>query len=364
MATGPTGGGVPRVHGHDGVVCTTKATPITTVETGGTGNRFPFPRFLDDPIVNHVRKFEKVRQYIDITTVRDLLKEGSMPERDGGLYTWAAADGRAMLRALREAAGLTQMELAGRLSDAGIGTDQAHIQKIESGTIKRPTAPTLDAILTIGLHVPYRIRIDVLAAFGYRLRWELPAEEEVELELKLNADELSRTIWPSYLVDYAQRILGWNRLFPRLLGNTADDPANAGYVGVTVLDILFNPAIGTNRQIANATSFAPIIVAWTKMMTKPYRQESWFRDFMTRARTWPGFFEMWDQIPEGPDVLLVEHSAVPVEIHVPGLASPLLFRPVHAAVALDPRFGILHLIPLNVETQAVCAAWAAEDIVK
>jgi transcriptional regulator with XRE-family HTH domain len=175
-----------------------------------------------------------------------------MTERDANLYTWAVAGGRETLRSLRENAGLSQMELALRLSDAGVRVDQAHVQKIESGAIKRPTAATLDAILTAGLNVPYRVRIDVLAAFGYQLRWELPTEQDIEIERSINADELTRTIWPSYMADYAHRIWAWNRLFPRLLGTTADDPGNAAYAGLTVLDILFDPAVGTNRQIANA----------------------------------------------------------------------------------------------------------------
>ena len=284
-----------------------------------------------------------------------------MLEQDARRYTWAVTDGREMLRALRESAGLSQQELANRLVEAELKLDQAHVQKIESGAIKRPTAPTLDAILTVGLNVPYRIRIDVLAAFGYRLQWELPTDQEIELERSLSTEELTRTIWPSYLLDYAQRIWGWNRLFPRLLVNTADDPRNAGYLGLTVLDILFNPVVGTNRQIANAESFGPVIVAWFKLMTKPYWQEPWFHEFMTRAKTWPGFFAMWNQIPEGPQVLLTESPVIPVEIHVPGLASPLRFRTIHVPLAFDPRFAILHMVPLSVETQAICAAWAAED---
>ncbi|HYI25718.1 MAG TPA: helix-turn-helix transcriptional regulator [Thermomicrobiales bacterium] len=267
-----------------------------------------------------------------------------------------------MLRALRETSGLSQLELALRLSDAGIRVDQAHIHRIESGAIKRPTAPTLDAILTVGLNVPYRVRIDVLAAFGYQLRWELPTDEDIEFERRYNADALNHTIWPAYMVDHAHRIWGWNRLFPRLVGNSADDPGNAGYVGLTVLDILFNPAVGTNRQIANAKSFGPVAVAWFKVMTKPYRQESWFHDLITRAKTWPGFFEIWDQIPEGPQALLVEPPVIPVEIHVPGLAAHLRFRAIQVAMPFDPRFAILHMVPLNVETQAICAAWAAEDV--
>jgi transcriptional regulator with XRE-family HTH domain len=281
--------------------------------------------------------------------------------RDANKYTWAVAGGREMLRALRENAGLSQMEVALRLSDAEIRVDQAHVHKIESGAIKRPTVSTLDAILTVGLNVPYRIRTDVLAAFGYRLRWDLPTDQDIETERRINEQELARTIWPAYMVDYAHRMWAWNRLFPRLLGDSPDDPRNAGYVGLTVLDILFNPAIGTNRQIANAESFAPVAMAWFKMTTKQYWQEPWFLDLMSRAKSWPGFFEMWNQIPQGPQVLLEEPPVTPVEIHVPGLALPLRFRTIHVPVAFDPRFGILHMVPLNVETQAICAAWAAED---
>lgn len=284
-----------------------------------------------------------------------------MSERDANIYTRAVADGRETLRALRENAGLSQMEVALRLVDAGVRVDQAHIHKIESGAIKRPTAPTLDAILTIGLNVPYRIRIDVLAAFGYRLQWELPTDRDIAIERRINAEDLARTIWPSYMVDYVHRIWAWNRLFPRLLGHASDDPRNADYVGLTVLDILFNPEVGTNRQIANARSFAPVGMAWFKVMTKQYAREPWFHDLMSRAKTWPGFFEMWNQIPEGPQVLLEEPPVTPVEIHVPGLPSPLQFRTIHVPVAFDPRFAILHLIPLDVETQAVCAAWAGEE---
>ncbi|MCO5217910.1 MAG: helix-turn-helix transcriptional regulator [Thermomicrobiales bacterium] len=283
-----------------------------------------------------------------------------MPGRDASKYTWAVANGREMLRALREAAGLSQMDVMLRLSDAGVRVDQAHIQKIESGAIKRPTASTLDAILTVGLQVPYRVRSDVLAAFGYQLRWELPTAEEIELELKLDGGEVMCAIWPAYLIDQAQRIWAWNPLFPRLLGGASDDPANEGFIGLTVLDILFNPAVGTHRQIANSGTFVPVIVGWFKTMTRQYWQDPWFHEFMARARTWPGFTEIWDQIPEGPQLLLRTHSTVPVEIQVPGLSKPLLFRPVHVPMSFDPRFAVLHLMPLNAETQTVCAAWAEE----
>lgn len=282
-------------------------------------------------------------------------------QRDGRLITWTSEDGRNLLRTLREEAGLSQMELALRLSGADIRVDQAHIQKIESGAIKRPTLATLDAVLTVGLHVPYRVRIDVLTAFGYRPRWEQPTEREVDLERMLSSDELNQTIWPSYLLDYTQRIWGWNRLFPRLIGNTPDNPGNARYVGLTVLDILFDPEVGTTRQIANVGTFAIVMIGYYKEMTKQYRDEVWFRDVMTRAATWPGFLDLWDQIPDGPQALLVAPPVIPLDIEVPGQEAPLRFRAIHVPVVFDPRFAILHLVPMNVTTQAICAAWADED---
>lgn len=275
-------------------------------------------------------------------------------------YSWDGADGPTMLRALREASGLSQLEVAMRLVDAEFRIDQSHLYKIESGRIVRPAAKTIDAILTLGLQAPYSIRRDVLQAFGYRLPWVLPTEQEIASELRLCAGELNFANWPAYMMDYSHRIWAWNRLFPRLLGNTADDPANAGYVGLTTLDILLNPDVGTNRQIANAGSFVPLSVAWFKTMTRPYAQEAWFREFMARANAWPGFRELWAQMPEEAPVLWAEPQVVPVEIQVPGYAAPLRFRPMHLHLALDPRFSILHLVPLNLETMAICETWAAD----
>ena len=275
-------------------------------------------------------------------------------------YSWSGADGPSMLRALREAAGLSQYEVALRLVDADLRIDQSHLHKIESGKIVRPAAKTVDCILTLGLKAPFSIRRDVLEAFGYRVPWVLPTESEIASERQLCASELTFAVWPAYMMDYAHRIWSWNRYFPRLLGNTADDPANADYLGLTVLDILLNPEVGTNRQISNAESFVPMSVAWFKTMTRPYSQETWFRDFMARANAWAGFREMWAQIPEKPPTVWAEPQVVPIEILVPGYPSPLQFRPMHMHLALDPRFSILHLVPLSLETMAICETWAAD----
>lgn len=84
--------------------------------------------------------------------------------------------GETLLRELRRGAGISLIELAGRLEDQDIRIDAAHLQRIEAGRISRPTADSLEAILAVGLDAPFRTRRVVLEAFGYRLPWALLTE--------------------------------------------------------------------------------------------------------------------------------------------------------------------------------------------
>src|SRR4051812_7221546 len=150
-------------------------------------------------------------------------------------------NGGAMLRRLRQSAGLTLAELAGRLDDANIRVDAAHLQRIETGQIARPTADTLESILTAGLDAPFLVRRNVLDAYGYRLPWALPTPAEIEEARQLCAPEVSTATWPTYFMDYALRIWGWNRYFPRLIGRAPDDPAIERFIGLTHIEIVLNP---------------------------------------------------------------------------------------------------------------------------
>ena len=81
---------------------------------------------------------------------------------------------------------------------------------------------------------------------------------------------------------------------------------------------------------------------------------------MARATTWPGFVEAWNRVPEGPGLMLEDTPIIPMEVHVPGLPRPLRFRPTLVDIGLDPRFQVVHFIPFNAETMALCASWAEE----
>lgn len=269
-------------------------------------------------------------------------------------------NGGALLRALRQDAGLTLIELAGRLDDAGVRIDAAHLQRIETGQIVRPTADTLESILEVGLDAPYRVRRDLLDAYGYRLPWALPTPEEVEEVRQLCANELSTATWPTYLMDYSLRIWGWNRYFPRLLGRAPDDPFNDRFVGVTHIDIVLNPEFGTYRQIANGDDFVPLMLTAFKIQTKPHQHESWYLEFIERIRRWPGIGEQWSSLPDDADEVLPTQPVLPVEIRVPGIEPVMRFRITLITFTHDPRFQIVHLIPFGAATLRECANWAEE----
>jgi transcriptional regulator with XRE-family HTH domain len=267
-------------------------------------------------------------------------------------------NGGAMLRRLRQAAGLTLADVAGRLDDANIRVDAAHLQRIETGQIARPTADTLESILKAGLNAAYLVRRDVLDAYGYRLPWALPTEQEIEEARQLCAPEVSTATWPTYFMDYALRIWGWNRYFPRLIGRSVGDPAIERFIGLTHIEILLNPALGATQQVANAGEFVPLMLTMFKSETRPYQRDPWFLDLLQRGHSWPGFMELWETLPDDADRVLPAQPVLPIEIHVPGVEPVMRFRITHITVAHDPRFRIVHLIPYGATTLRECAMWA------
>ncbi len=268
--------------------------------------------------------------------------------------------GGAMLRKLRHAAGLTLADLAGRLEDASLRVDAAHLQRIETGQIARPTAETVASILTSGLDAPFLVRRDVFKAYGYRLPWELPTPQDIALAREICRPEVSTATWPTYFMDYALRIWAWNDYFPRLIGCAPDDPAIQRFMGLTHVEILLNPDLGASQQVANADDFVPLMLAMFKAETRGFQHERWFLDLVERARGWPGFSDVWEQLPDDADRVLPAQPVLPIAIRVPGVDPVMRFRITHITIMHDPRFRIVHLIPYGAATLRECAVWAEE----
>lgn len=269
--------------------------------------------------------------------------------------------GGQLLRDLRQQAGMSLLELSMHLADADVHVDAAHLQRIETGRIRRPTADTIDAILTVGLNAPYRTRRNVLDAFGYRLPWTLPTESEVEEARYLFAQELEVTTWPAYLMDHGHRIWAWNRYGPRLLGLVPGEPVPERFIGMTTLDFTFNPAYGFSARIANSHAYRTDFMRSFKIQTQPYADEPWFRSMVDEAKSWPGFRAIWNRLRDDPNLMMTAERIYPVEFRVQGHDEPLRFRIVLIYLSLDPRFQIIAWIPFGARSMRAVAQWAEAE---
>jgi transcriptional regulator with XRE-family HTH domain len=174
---------------------------------------------------------------------------------------------------LRQAGGLSLVELATQLElEYGKVIDAGHINKIERGSIRKPTVETLEAILA-GLHASYRDRRAVLEAFGYSVPMTLPTEPEIAEVVLLATDELRDAIYPVCLLDFGQRLWAWNRFAPRLIGLHPDNPATARFLGVSTVDLMFNPAFETRLLVANPEEYFPRQIQNIKVGIEPLREQ-------------------------------------------------------------------------------------------
>lgn len=260
------------------------------------------------------------------------------------------------LHALREQAHLSLVDLEAK-TDFRVGT--AHMQKIEVGAVKRPDPETLAVILT-ALNANFVDRREVLEAFGYRAPYSLPSEQEIDEARRLCGQELNDVTVPVYLIDDGQRLLAWNRYVPRLIGMHPDDPLLDHFYGVTLIDLALNPLYKTAFLIGNLDEFLPMWLRIIKTALAPFQEEPWYTELIIRAREFPGFSEIWDNISVDPLRRVSTERIIPLKVSVPNVGV-LSFRLASQPFILDSRFQFISYIPFGATTLRQCAEWAVEE---
>lgn len=283
------------------------------------------------------------------------------------------ASGGELLRTLREEAGLSLLDVASRLDDHRMGAadmgasrsasgaiDAAHLQRIETGQIRRPRPATVGRVLD-ALDATFRQRRAVLGAYGYTAAWTLPTDREVEEARRMTAHELAGATWPVWLSDHGQALWAWNRYFPRLLGLSPDDPALARFAGVTIVDLALNPTIGTGSRIGNPEVYLPMMLQFIKVTLAPFAEDPWCAALVERWRGLPGFSTTWDALSSDLATTLATQAIVPMAVQIPSITTPFQFRLVSVNVTADPRFNVVHWIPYGAATLRQLAVWADEE---
>jgi len=260
--------------------------------------------------------------------------------------------GGARLRALREERGRTQLWVE---AEAGLGS--GYLQRLESGRVAQPGRATIERILA-ALAARYGERRLVLELFGYRAATPPPTAEETAWAASVCHAELHAVTFPAYVLDCTNRLVAWNRQFPRLLGVTEDDPLLLRLTGRSLLAPWFEPGSPLAALVVEPETLLPALIRALRYELQQFRAEPWCTALLGRlVRDLPCFRHYWDLVEREPAPASAARARVPLRLRAPG-AGVLEFRLSSEPFVLDPRFRVINYFPANPATMRQCAAWA------
>ncbi len=267
--------------------------------------------------------------------------------------------GGVQLRALRKARKKSMVDIA---AEACI--TYKTLAQIETGVTERPTKETLEKILTaldqISV-VSSEERRAVFDAFDYKEALPLPTDDEIAWECRKWQEDYQNVPHPAYFVDFAQRLLHWNRYIPRFLGLKHDDPGMRRFKNITTFDLAFNPFYKATTMIENRADFLPQMVYVIKREFQPFRAQTWCVECIEKAQqNYPEFRAVWDAIPEEGLQSLGLRTMGPLHLRVTN-GNLLKFQLLGTDFAFDPRFRSVQYIPLDDITMRQCVEWMEEE---
>jgi transcriptional regulator with XRE-family HTH domain len=264
------------------------------------------------------------------------------------------ASGGVRLRALREAAGKTQLWVE---AEAGLGS--GYLQRVECGKVAQPERLTLERILA-ALGTRYGERRDVLERFGYLVATPLPDESEIAWAGAVSRPALSAVAFPAYVLDCAHRLIAWNRFVPRLFGIPPNDPTLSGLARHSLLAPWFDPDSRLASLVVEPDLFLPALIRALRDEMQLFRSEPWYPPLIGRLwRDLPRFRRYWRLVEREPNPVSASRTLSPVRLAVPG-AGVLQFRLASEHFTQDLRFRIVYYVPADTAAMQQCADWTAQ----
>ncbi len=263
----------------------------------------------------------------------------------------AGTPGGARLRALREAAGRSQLWVE---AEADLGT--GYLQRVEAGRVVQPTRATLERILA-ALGARYSERKDLLGFFGYLVATPLPGEIDRTWARDASARPLCESPFPAYVLDVATMLIAWNGQFARLLADAATGLRPETLVGRPLLAHWFDETSPLAAIVAAPETFLPALLRAMRHEALQFRAEEWYGAWLAALLALPRFQRYWTQVTGEPEGVSAARALVPAQLAVPGLGVAH-FRLATEPFTRDARFRLVYLFPADAATMRRCAAWA------
>lgn len=265
----------------------------------------------------------------------------------------AGTPGGIKLRALREHAGMTQLQVE---LEAELGT--GYLQRLESGRVRQPVRATLERILT-ALGTRFSERREVLEVFGYMVRVPLPDAEEWAWAADAARSEIGRFPFPAYLLDCGHRLVLWNRMFPRLLGSGGERIVPERLAGRSFLVPWFDPASPISGLIVEPDVTLPALLRAFRHEMLQFQYEDWYPGLLAELWTLERFRHYWKIVERENAPAAAARALVPIRLRTPG-AGELQFRLSAERFTRDTRFRIIYYFPSDSATIDACGQWALD----
>jgi transcriptional regulator with XRE-family HTH domain len=266
----------------------------------------------------------------------------------------AGTPGGARLRAIRRAAGRTQLWVE---AEADLGT--GYLQRVESGRVAQPERGTLERILN-ALDARYSERRDVLELFGYAVSTPPPDEADVAWAREVSRHELHDVPFPAFVLDCTHKLLAWNPIAPRLFGLVPDDSTFGRIAGRSYLVAWFDPASPIPARVAEPDVLLPAVIRAFQYEMRQFGHEPWYEGILDELFALPRFRHYWDVVEQSPPPVSAARALVPLRLNVPG-AGTLQFRLSSEPFVRDARFRIVFYVPGDLATMQWCAGVGTRD---
>lgn len=209
--------------------------------------------------------------------------------------------------------------------------------------------------------LPAGVRIQILAPFGYRDKYELPSDAEIQRELHLWRKSVSKLPHPVCLVDCGHRILDWNAYAPHLIGLTSRDGLMESFRRKTLLDMLFHSQYAQAFGIENSSAFLHDMLETMRAEFEPYKQEDWCKQCIESTKQqYPDFKALWEEIEQRRIREVTQRLLGPFQLNPLGKGSLTFFLLGMDSIS-DARFRTIHYIPADETTMARCLTWIQEE---
>lgn len=265
-----------------------------------------------------------------------------------------ATPGGMLLRELREDRRRSQLWVE---AEAALGT--GYLQRLEAGRVVRPGSATVERILG-ALGARYDERRAILAAFGYAVATPLPTPADQRWAREECRAILDTVDFPAYALDCANRLVAWNRFFPRLLGVGPRDPLPTTLAGHSLVAPWFDPASRLAPLVAAPEQFLPALIRALRFEMRRFGDEPWYEPVvLAPLLALPRFRHYWTIVAQEPELPGAGRALVPVVLELPW-AGRLQFRLAAEPFARDPRFRAIYYFPADARSMRQCAAWAED----